>query len=101
IDIAGASDGSYDVIELTGFSSTRLDGSLKTRLLGGYSPAGEVSINAINISGTSSPTGYFRSVTGDIVTAGGQEKMFKAVYGDNGLANLSLRGAETFTYQQY
>lgn len=101
IDIAGASDGSYDVIELTGFSSTSLDGSLKTRLLSGYSPSGEVSINAINISGTSSPTGYFRSVTGDIVTAGGQEKMFKAVYGDNGLANLSLRGAETFTYQQY
>ncbi|WP_175342945.1 filamentous hemagglutinin N-terminal domain-containing protein [Herbaspirillum sp. C9C3] len=98
IDIASAD--SYDQIDLMGWSSARLGGTLKTRLLDGYAPTGEVSINPFNLAQGQQLSDYFGTVTGDIVGAGQQEKMFKAVYDENGLANLSLRGAETFTYQQ-
>lgn len=101
IDIVGVGSGSYDVIELIGFFLISLDGSFKICLLSGYLFVGEVSINVINISGILLLIGYFCFVIGDIVMVGGQEKMFKVVYGDNGLVNFFLCGVEIFIYQQY
>ncbi|MCP1575652.1 filamentous hemagglutinin family protein [Herbaspirillum rubrisubalbicans] len=91
IDIGSNVSGGYDQITFVGNTSVTLNGTLQTHLLNNYT-----SSSVLQPFGNKAVGGYFRYVTGDVITVGGAEQMVKASYGD-GILGLSLRGAETFT----
>ncbi|AYR22553.1 beta strand repeat-containing protein [Herbaspirillum rubrisubalbicans] len=90
IDIGSNVSGGYDQITFVGNTSVTLNGTLQTHLLNNYT-----SSSVLQPFGNKAVGGYFRYVTGDVITVGGAEQMVKASYGD-GILGLSLRGAETF-----
>lgn len=96
IDVAGA--GTFDTLNYT-LSSLSLNGTLQTHLLNGYVPTLGTSFAVLSGPDSSTSTGVFRHVLGDVINAGGVLEMIKPVYNGPGQSvSLRMAGSETITY---
>ncbi|MFJ3048304.1 beta strand repeat-containing protein [Herbaspirillum chlorophenolicum] len=91
------SNGGYDQINFLSCGTISLGGTLQTRLLNNYTaPVGTTyQVFDTSIGAQFAPGSYFRNVTGDVVTIGGNKQMIKATT-TNGLT-LAMAGSATLT----
>ncbi|WP_050470249.1 beta strand repeat-containing protein [Herbaspirillum chlorophenolicum] len=91
------SNGGYDQINFLSCGTISLGGTLQTRLLNGYTaPVGtSYQVFDTSIGAQFAPGSYFRNVTGDVLTIGGNKQMIKATT-TNGLT-LAMAGSATLT----
>lgn len=90
-----SSSGNDKINILTG-SAVNLGGTLKTRLLNGYTAAAGTVYQVFNMTADAQFSSYFRNVTGDVLTVGGNKQMIKAISNGSSLT-LAMTGSETLT----
>ncbi|TWC68556.1 filamentous hemagglutinin N-terminal domain-containing protein [Herbaspirillum sp. SJZ099] len=89
------SNAGYDRINFLSCGTVSLGGTFQTRLLNGYTASVGTVYQMFNISAGAqfAPGSYFRNVTGDVLTIGGNKQMIKATT-ENGLT-LAMAGSAT------
>lgn len=93
LDVAG--DNNYDHLNVDPSHFIYLDGTVKTRLLGGYVPTLGQSFQPFGT--TTSIHGLFRHVLGDVVNTGTGQQMIKSFTSDSGIF-LTMSGSEDITF---
>lgn len=93
LDVAG--DNNYDHLNVDPNSFIYLNGTVKTRLLGGYVPTLGQSFQPFGTS--TSVSGIVRHVFGDVVNVSGNLQMLKSFTTDSGIF-LTMSGSENITF---